>query len=303
MYQKLDPTRATFQLSRLLSDRDADTERQVNRALKHIALCTGADRIYLCAWKPVEATIRTVAQWHIEQLDPMPSRPVRLEGFSLLDEYFTQNRGLFLMQKEAVFFNHQLIGVCCLESRDSINRLSVDEQRFIQNATHMLAPFLHILKLPADEEDTHGDMDIQEISRLSTADAVKAGPGAGAPAVLIVEDNKINQLTILKMLERCGVAVHTADDGLKCISACQKQKYELILMDLSMPHMDGFDTTREILTSCPNNRNTPIVAVTAHTGEEMQNRSLKVGMVEFVPKPLRTQRIRELVDRYVRQAV
>lgn len=74
-------------------------------------------------------------------------------------------------------------------------------------------------------------------------------------------------------------------------------------MDLSMPHMDGFDTTREILTSCPRNRDTPIVAVSAHTGEEMQKRSLKVGMAEFIPKPLRTQRIRELVDRYIHQTV
>jgi CheY-like chemotaxis protein len=303
VYQKLDPTRAIFQLSRLLSDGGADSGRLVNRALKHIALCTGADRIFLSAWTEATATLRTVAQWHIEQLDPMPSRPVRLEGFSLLDAYFTQNRGLFLMQKEPVFHNHQLIGVCCLESRDSINRLSVDEQNFIRHATHMLAPFLQVLELPAEEDDANDDMNLQEISQLSRCEMGGAQPDADTPLVLIVEDNKINQLTILKMLERCGVAVHTADDGLKCISACQKQKYALILMDLSMPHMDGFDTTREILTSCPFNRETPIVAVTAHTGEEMQKRSLKVGMAEFIPKPLRTQRIRELVGKYIHQTV
>lgn len=302
MYQKLDTTRATFQLSRLLSGGGSDTERTVNRALKHIALSTGADRIYLCGWKPAEETLCTVAQWQIEQLDAMPSRPVKLEGFSLLDAYFAQNRGLFHMQKEALFCNNELIGVLCLESRDSINRLSADEQGFVRNAAHMLAPFLRDLEWPADGQDAEedGDMELQEISRLSAADAIKAASAPGAPVVLVVEDNKINQLTILKMLERCGVAVHTADDGLQCISACQKQKYSLILMDLSMPHMDGFDTTREILTSCPNNRETPIVAVSAHVGEDMQSRSLKVGMLEFIPKPLRTERIRELVAKYVR---
>lgn len=298
MYQKLNTIRATFQLSRLLAD-GGDPERLVNRVLKHIALSAGADRIYLCAWDAENETICTVAQWYIEQLDPMPTKPLKLQGFSLIDQYFEQNRGVFTMQREAVFHEHKLVGVLCLESRDSVNRLSADEQSFVHNAAHMLAPFLLTLEQPVEEHDSGEDMDIEEISKLTSADAVKGVPVSGTPVVLIVEDNKINQLTMLKMLERCGLSVHTADDGLQCLSACQKQKYALILMDLSMPHMDGFDTTREIITSCPNNRQTPIVAVSAHVGEDMQSRSLKVGMAEFIPKPLRTERIRHLVDHYV----
>lgn len=84
MYQKLDTTRATFQLSRLLSD-DGETERLVNRALKHIALSTAADRIYLCSWDMAEESLCTVAQWYVEQLDPMPTKPVKLEGFAHLE--------------------------------------------------------------------------------------------------------------------------------------------------------------------------------------------------------------------------
>lgn len=297
VYQKLDPIRATFQLSRLLSDHDGDAQTQANRALKQIALCTGADRVFLCVWEPAKQTICTVAQWQIELLDPMPSQAVKVDSFSLLDEYFAQNRGLFHMHKEVVFFNHRLIGALCLESRDSINRLSQNEQSFIQSAAHLLAPVLQVFEHSACD----ANVDIKEFSKLSASDAHQSASesDSSAPVVLIVEDNKINQLTILKMLERCGVVVHAADDGLQCISACHKRKYDLILMDLSMPHMDGFDTTREIITSCPFNRQTPIVAVSAHTDQAMQARCLKVGMLEFIAKPLRTQRIRELVDQYL----
>ena len=268
---------------------------QVNRVLKQIALYTGSDRAYLCHWDCAEQTICTVAQWQIEQLDPMPSQAVKIEDFSLLDEYFAQNRGLFHMHKEAVFFNHRLVGTLCLESRDSINQLSLDEQSFIRNAVYLLAPILHDFQVPAEDES----VDIEEFSDLSTEQATQADSGADAPLVLIVEDNKINQLTIVKMLEFSGVVAQAADDGLQCISVCKKQKFDLILMDLSMPHMDGFDTTREIITNCPNNRETPIVAVSAHTDEAIQKRCLKVGMLEFVAKPLRTQRIGELVEKYL----
>ena len=118
--------------------------------------------------------------------------------------------------------------------------------------------------------------------------------------MLIVEDNKINQLTILKMMQRFGVVVHTADDGLNGISACQKQKFDLILMDLSMPNMDGFDTTREIVTSSSLNKTTPIVAVTANTGKDVAGRCLRLGMAEFVSKPLRLERVEKLVQTYLR---
>ncbi len=297
MYQKLDPIRATFQLSQLLSDFDGDAERQFSRSLKHIALCTGADRAYLCLWDSSEQTICTVAQWHIEQLEPMPAKPINIDGFALLDEYFAQNRGLSVIQKEAVFYDHRLIGVLCIESRDPINRLSPGEQSFVKNAAYLLAPCLSGFKVPQGGEE----LDVKELAESPPATS-EVKEGNQSPVVLIVEDNKINQLTIMKMLERSGAVVQTADDGLHAIRACQESKFDLILMDLSMPHMDGFDTTREIITSCPFNKQTPIVAVSAHTAEETQSRCLKVGMQEFVAKPLRTQRIRELVEKYFGQA-
>ena len=120
-----------------------------------------------------------------------------------------------------------------------------------------------------------------------------------APQVLIVEDNKVNQITLRKMLLRCGVEVSTADDGLLGIRICQSNKFDLILMDLSMPNLDGYDTTREIIANCPLNKKTPIVAVSANTGKEAETRCLKVGMSGFAPKPLRMERVQGLVEQYL----
>lgn len=296
VFQKLDPIKATFQLSRLLSDSMYDGERQLRRALKHIALCLGADRTYLSLWEESQQNIRTVAQWQIEQLDPMPEEPIRMDGFSALDDYFEQNRGMFSLQKEVIFSESRLIGVLCVESRDPIDRLSQEEQQFVKNAARILTPTLQKLNVSTGLEE----LDMSESASYADEPVVEVD-NKDAPQVLLVEDNKINQLTILKMLQRCGVVVHTADDGLNGISVCQKQKFDLILMDLSMPNMDGFDTTREIVTNCPRNRKTPIVAVSANTSDDAESRCLKVGMSEFVGKPLRMDRVKELVGKYLNQ--
>ena len=119
------------------------------------------------------------------------------------------------------------------------------------------------------------------------------------PLILLVEDNKINQVMVLKMIRQTDAVIHTADDGLLGVEACRKSKFDLILMDLSMPNMDGFDATREILTKCPLNQNTPIIAVSANCGDDVERRCAEVGMSEYVSKPLRLARFRELLKKYL----
>ncbi|MDQ8194074.1 response regulator [Coraliomargarita sp. SDUM461004] len=295
MFQQLDPIRATFQLSRLLSDSQSDREHQLRHALQHIALSVNADRAYLSLWEESKHRIRTVAQWQVEQLDPMPERCIIVDALSSLDAYFAQNRGMFALQREAVLIDHRLCGALCLEARYPIDRLSEEEQQFIKNAAQMLTPAVQEIGVSLALQD----LDLLEYTQI-TEEAVSVEVPLEAPQVLLVEDNKINQLTIMKMMQRFGVIVHTADDGLNGISACQKQKFDLILMDLSMPNMDGFDTTREIVTSSLLNKETPIVAVTANTGKHVASRCLRLGMVEFVTKPLRLERVEELVNTYLK---
>ena len=103
--------------------------------------------------------------------------------------------------------------------------------------------------------------------------------------IIVAEDNKINQLFILKILERLGYAPALAQNGLEVIELLDKQPYDLVLMDLEMPEMDGLAACRQIRK---NGAFQPqIVAMTANVIAEQQQECLNAGMNGFLGKPLK----------------
>jgi two-component system sensor histidine kinase/response regulator len=101
----------------------------------------------------------------------------------------------------------------------------------------------------------------------------------------VAEDNKINQMLILKILDRLGYAPVLAENGLEVIELLDKQPYDLVLMDLEMPEMDG-------LTACRHIRKhgafkPQIVAMTADVIGEKQQECLDAGMNGFIGKPIK----------------
>ncbi|MFN8588714.1 MAG: ATP-binding protein [Candidatus Eisenbacteria bacterium] len=105
--------------------------------------------------------------------------------------------------------------------------------------------------------------------------------------VLVVEDNKVNQLVARKHLERFGAVVELAANGLEAITAVESGKYDVVFMDCQMPEMDGFEATRELRRRDGPGRTVPILALTANafSGDELRCR--EVGMNDFLTKPLR----------------
>jgi len=106
--------------------------------------------------------------------------------------------------------------------------------------------------------------------------------------VLLVEDNAVNRALAQRLLQKRDFTVSIATDGKQAISATQKEEFDLILMDIQMPEMDGFEATAEIrkrekLTG----RRTPIIALTAHALKEDRERCLSAGMDAYVTKPIR----------------
>lgn len=292
MFQKIDPAKEIFQLSRILSDTENDERTRLTHALKYVANATDADRVYVSYWDRSNQTMAVAAQWNAENLEPMPDEAVHLGNLSLLNEYLDQNAGMFKLHVEPVLLEHQLAGLLCLESAVPVSRsLSDDEERFVQLGCHLLAPFLNSCQ-PIDSPE---EIDFE----TAAEDTPSNNDNDGAPLVLIVEDNKINQLTMSKIWKHMGARIELADNGADAIQLCLDQKFDLILMDLSMPIMDGFDTTREIVTNSVKNKNTPIVAVTAVTAMGTDTRCKKVGMAEYIAKPLRLARVKELVEKYL----
>jgi signal transduction histidine kinase/CheY-like chemotaxis protein len=121
-------------------------------------------------------------------------------------------------------------------------------------------------------------------ARAESADDERADSRASHGArVLLVEDNPINALLARSLLEREGCAVDRAASGREALKAAETQAYDLILMDLRMPDLDGISATRTLRT---NGVRTPIIALTADAFEEDRRACLAAGMDDFLAKPL-----------------
>ena len=109
--------------------------------------------------------------------------------------------------------------------------------------------------------------------------------------VLVVEDNKVNQKVALKVLERLGCEVDVAENGAEAIERCASVPFDLVLMDMQMPVMDGLTATTLIRQREFGKRRTPIVALTANAMNGEYDRCMSVGMDGFLTKPLNVERL------------
>ena len=118
--------------------------------------------------------------------------------------------------------------------------------------------------------------------------------------ILVVEDNEINRLVVREMLEALGVEVCEARDGHEGVAMASAESFSLILMDISMPKLDGTAATKMIHNSPGPNSKTPIVALTAHAMEHDISRFRDAGMVDVLTKPLSAKHLEAIVVEYTR---
>ncbi|GAB1405580.1 MAG: response regulator [Lentimicrobiaceae bacterium] len=115
--------------------------------------------------------------------------------------------------------------------------------------------------------------------------------------VLIAEDNLLNQRIIEILIKRMGWDYTLVPDGQEAVDACIADKYDVILMDIDMPRMNGWEATLEIRRR---NINIPIIAITAYSEESFRKKSFEVGMNEFLSKPYNKEEIYSTVLQYVK---
>ena len=114
----------------------------------------------------------------------------------------------------------------------------------------------------------------------------EASPDIGTFKVLLVEDNSTNRLVISKILEALGVQVETAEDGAEGVALAASGDYDLVLMDIQMPGMDGIEATRRIRAMDGPQRSMPIVAVTANVLADQRSSYVDAGIDGVVAKPV-----------------
>ena len=131
-------------------------------------------------------------------------------------------------------------------------------------------------------------------------DSIYGNQGAPitGPAILAVEDNPVGLTVLRHSLERRHVRVDGAMSGRAALEAAAKYRYDLVLMDLQMPEMDGLETTARI-RKLPGYERVPIVALTANSSDELRERCLRQGMQAFVSKPIEAKALWAVVSRFL----
>jgi PAS domain S-box-containing protein len=123
----------------------------------------------------------------------------------------------------------------------------------------------------------------------------------GSVQILLAEDNVTNQQVALGILRKLGLWADVAADGAEAISRLESHRYDLVLMDVQMPKMDGFEVTRQIrdLKSAVLRHDVPIIAMTAHAMQGDRERCLNAGMDDYVTKPISPQALADAIDRWL----
>jgi len=168
-----------------------------------------------------------------------------------------------------------------------------------------------VLNLSMDEE-------LHKVPQLVTRHAL-AEEHIKEAQILLVEDYPTNQLVAMRHLHGAGYRVDLAENGQQAVEACRRKRYDLILMDIQMPVLDGYEATREIRANeeqlkaqssklkgkeegdvSARSERVPIIAMTAHAIKGYRDRCLEAGMDDYIAKPLRSKELLAMVAKWTR---
>ncbi len=117
--------------------------------------------------------------------------------------------------------------------------------------------------------------------------------------ILLAEDNKINQKTTTLMLQHMGYQVKVVENGRQALTEFEENSYDLILMDIQMPEMDGYETTARIRKKEQNTNHIPIIALTAYAMEGDREKCLAAGMDGYLAKPVQIETLYKTIDKLI----
>lgn len=158
--------------------------------------------------------------------------------------------------------------------------------------------------------DFHFTLYFMKVSEPIKSEVMKTGSRQQYPItqngkgvkILIVEDNPINQLLVIKVLENQGYDITVAGNGRIALEEFDKQSFDVILMDLQMPELDGYETTRIIRKMSGEKGEIPIVAMTAHTIKGELEKCVSIGMNDYISKPFNASELYQKIETIMEKA-
>ncbi|MDM0013003.1 GAF domain-containing protein [Variovorax sp. J22P168] len=114
--------------------------------------------------------------------------------------------------------------------------------------------------------------------------------------ILLAEDNAVNQKLALRLLQQMGYRADLASNGVEAVASVQRQAYDVVLMDVQMPELDGLDATRQIVAALPAPQRPRIVAMTANAMQGDREMCIEAGMDDYLTKPIRVDRLVEALN-------
>jgi len=176
-----------------------------------------------------------------------------------------------------------------------------EEERLQTKLTHMVDEVLRKPILPSNIHKhlntlykNFNDNDEKKPEGLHLKDKVVA---------LVVEDNIINQKLVQILLQEYRIFVSTASNGVEAVDMADKNKYDIIFMDIDMPEKDGVTATKEIKEEKNLNEKTPIVALTAMALEGDKERLIREGLDDYIAKPLSKSKLENILNKYLKVSV
>jgi signal transduction histidine kinase/CheY-like chemotaxis protein/HPt (histidine-containing phosphotransfer) domain-containing protein len=192
---------------------------------------------------------------------------------------------------------------------DTLARRMREDRRFADVKILMVTSMQLPLSASAERPPLFDDILLKPLRHQTLLDALSRLYGGGSPPatiqgtppsvpvaavtgdarILLAEDNEINQLIAVTVLQRAGYSVDAVGTGAEAVQALQSRAYDLILMDVQMPIMDGVEATQRIRRLAPPRCDTPIIALTAHAMAGAREKYISLGMNDYLSKPFSQQ--------------
>ena len=163
--------------------------------------------------------------------------------------------------------------------------------------SHLFNTIVNVLQMKKEKAEPDKSEESSE-PEIITAHTIEEQMRNGV-RILLAEDNLINQKVALKILQKRNYSVDVVNNGKEAVKAALRQHYDIILMDVQMPVMDGYEATQKLRAKLSPKEHIPIIAMTAHAMKGDREKCLLAGMDDYISKPIKPDDLYAMLEKWI----